>query len=350
MWRCWGTGCCSRSAESCCQTRLADTPLIAVKIGAILAVTLNWSVFQTLVFNLDANAPLEIGKVISRPMAAGGPSLVEDPMQGVQTAYDELNADAQELTRKASQTTTPGAGPVVLAPQGNEASTAAGLRHAATALLGSTAGVLVIATGVLTAVGPVFIALFLFEATRGFFIGWVRALVGAMLTPMVCWIATSLMLVVLAPRIDLLAQQRAAQQISLDTAAAASAVVLIFAAAQAVLIVAVLLVAGGFHLGRRTSPARDSSTTVRDTDIVPVPIEARTRAQMLAANLQRTPATYSREYSTAAAALAGAAARESPGDSGPADNTSTRPVRLGETYRRGVAMRDRDRLGLAGRA
>ena len=54
------------------STRLSDTPLIAMKIGVILAVTLNWSVFQTLVFNFDTNAPLEIGRLISHPMAGGG--------------------------------------------------------------------------------------------------------------------------------------------------------------------------------------------------------------------------------------------------------------------------------------
>jgi type IV secretion system protein VirB6 len=139
--------------------RLAQAPLIALKIGVILALTLNWSVFQTLVFNLAAQAPLEIGRVISRPMANGGPSLASDPVQGIQTAYDELNADAAELAKKAGQTAlltgqppsqaSPGA-----APGGNEAATASDLRRAAAALLASTAGVLAmafIATGVLTA-------------------------------------------------------------------------------------------------------------------------------------------------------------------------------------------------------
>jgi type IV secretion system protein VirB6 len=341
------------------STRLADTPLIAVKIGVILALTLNWNVFQKLVFNVDADAPLAIGRVISRPMALGEPGLAADPVRGLQTAYDELNADAAELADKAKQNAqiqaavqpTPG---VQTPPKGDDAATASGLRRAAAVLLGSTAGVLAmafIATGVLTAVGPLFIALFLFEATRGFFVGWMRALVAAMLTPMVCWIATSLLLVVMAPRIDELAQQRASHQISPDVAIAASAIVFIFAAAQAVLIVGGLLVASGFRIGARAPEPRPVSAAARDTPPAPSIVEARSRVQTLAANLQRSSSVYAREYGVMA--LAGDAGRDGVSASGGSEAPS-RPDRLGETYRRGVAMRDRGGrergVGAAGRA
>ncbi len=330
-------------------TRLADTPLIAVKIGAILAITLNWSVFQTLVFDLDANAPMQIGRVISRPMAQNGPGLAEDPVRGLQVAYDELNADALQLSTKAGQAnaSTPGSPP---SPGVDAAkATAAALRQAATVLVGSTAGVLAmafIATGVLTAVGPLFIALFLFDATRGFFTGWVRALVGAMLTPMVCWIATSLMLVVLAPRIAILAEQRAAQLISLDVADAACALVLIFAGAQAVLILGGLMVAGGFDLSRRSTPAESSRIAAPEGAVGGSVVEVQTRAQALAASLQRSSATYSRETGGGAVSLA--SIRGEP--DGMRTDGPARPDRLGETFRRGVTMRDRTRTGAAGRA
>jgi type IV secretion system protein VirB6 len=324
--------------------RLADTPLIAVKIGAILAVTLNWSAFQTLVFNLDSNAPMEIGRVVSGPMAARGSTLAADPVRGLQTAYDELNADAALLAKKS------------LAAQAGQAATedsaaataaAADLRRAAGALLASTVGVLAmafIATGVLTAVGPVFIALFLFDATRGFFVGWVRALVGAMLTPMVCWIGASLMLVVMAPRIDALAQQRAAEHIELGAAAAASALVLVFAGAQAVLTLGVLTVAGGFGLRRRRAP--EPVVAARTVQVETAPIETRSRVQSLTASLRRSSATYGRDLGPAG--LTGGGVSPETG-AGRVDITA-RAQRLGETYRRGVAMRDGGRLGAAGQA
>jgi type IV secretion system protein VirB6 len=340
------------------NTRLAETPLIAVKIGVILACTLNWNVFQTLVFNLSANAPLQIGRVISRPMALGDQALAADPVRGLQTAYDELNADASDLADKARQNAaiqaTVQPTPTTQAPKGNEAATAGDLRRAAAVLLGSTAGMLAmafIATGVLTAVGPLFIALFLFDATRGFFIGWVRALVAAMLTPMVCWIGASLLLVVLSPRIEALSQQRATHQINLDTAAAASAIVLIFAAAQGVLIIAGLLVAGGFRLGQRASASRPVFAPAPELQVLSPQAEARSRIQILASNLQRSSATYSREHGLAAAA--GEPGRDAPEQPGGVES-SVRTQRLGETYRRGAAMRDRGRqergLGAAGSA
>jgi type IV secretion system protein VirB6 len=328
--------------------RLAQAPLIALKIGVILALTLNWSVFQTLVFNLGAQAPLEIGRVISRPMAIGSPSLASDPVQGIQTAYDELNADAAELAKKAGQAAAVNGQPAQANPGaaagGNEAATATDLRRAAAALLASTAGVLgtaFIATGVLTAVGPVFIALFLFEATGGFFAGWLRALVAAILIPMVCWVGASVLLVVLSPRIDLLAQQRAAHAINLDAAAAASAIVVIFAAAQGALIVACLLVAGGFRLGRRVVQAPAVPAVQREVQSRVEVVDVRTRAETLATALRRSSTTSAREY----ASMTPASASPAPGVETIQLETPSRPARLGETYRRRTAVGDRARLG-----
>ncbi|HLZ84239.1 MAG TPA: type IV secretion system protein [Caulobacteraceae bacterium] len=328
--------------------RLAQAPLIALKIGVILALTVNWSVFQTLVFNLGAQAPLEIGRVISRPMATGEPSLANDPVAGIQTSYDELNADAAELAKKAGQAAgvLPGQiGPPGATPTGAEAATATDLRRAAAALLASTAGVLgmaFIATGVLTAVGPVFIALLLFDVTGGFFTGWVRALVAAILIPMVCWVTASVLLVVLAPRIEVLAQQRAAHAINLDAAAAASAIVLIFAAAQAALIIAGLIIAGGFRLGRRGADGAAAPAAAREARSTVEVVEARSRAEILATSLRRSATASPREH----AIMVSAGSAAAPGDVEiPHPEAAVRTARLGETYRRRAAVGDRPRLG-----
>jgi hypothetical protein len=187
----------------------------------------------------------------------------------------------------------------------------------------------------------VFIALLLFEATGGFFVGWVRALVAAVLIPMVCWVTASVLLVVLAPRIEVLAQQRAAHTINLDAAAAASAIVLIFAAAQAALIVAGLLSAGGFRLARRAAAAPAATAAPRETRSTVEVVEARSRAEVLATALRRSSSTSAREYaSTAPMSVAAPADVETARlEAGP------RPVRLGETYRRRTAVGDRARLG-----
>ncbi len=331
------------------NVRLTQAPIVALEVGAVLALTLNWGAFQTLVFRFDSEAPMEIARVIAGPMAGStqalSVNLAADPLTGLQTAYDELSADGVEFGKLA--------GPSALPSRGGEAQAADLVWRASQALLASTAGVLAvsaIAVGVLTAVGPVFIVLFLFESTRGFFVGWVRALVAAALTPLLCWVTTSLLLVIVGPWIDALARQRAAHHLSLDTAGSAAGVVLIFAAAQAALILAGLITAGGFRLGRREAGPAAADPSVSRTfsthPVQPGALAANTGAGLvsLTSGAGPIPLGATRDAGQAAATLAD---RASGDQSGPG---SARPVRLGETYRRGNVMRDRNRFGAAGRA
>jgi len=321
--------------------KLSDAPLIAVEIGAVLALTLNWGAFQTVVFNFSANAPLELARVISRPMTAAQSDMAADPLSNLQAAYGELSADGEEFGKKA--------GPNTLASRGEDAASADALWTAATALLASTVGVLsvaTIATGVLTAVGPVFIALFLFEATRGFFAGWLRALVATMLAPMACWITTALMLIVVSPWVEALAQQRQDHQLKADTAASTAMIVLVFAVAQAILVLAGLLVAGGFQLGRREDRAEAAPAAGARSQTSVEVLEIQSRTEALTRSLRRAAIVDGREAVQFAAP--GASGGQSLEDGG-AYVASERPARLGETYRRGAAIRDRGRLGMAGR-
>lgn len=321
-------------------SKLSDAPVMALEVGGILALTLNWGAFQTLVFNFSADAPLEIARVISAPMASGGRTMAADPITSLQAAYDELSADGIEFGKKA--------GPSALPSRGGDAAASDSLWHAATALLASTAGVLAvasIATGVLTAVGPIFIVLFLFESTRGFFAGWVRGLVAAMLAPMVCWITTSLMLVVLSPWLEELARQRQAGNLSQDTAASAAAIIFIFAASQAVLILIGLLVASGFQLARRDSKAEAGVAEGARSRTSFETLEIQSRTEAMTRSLRRLSTTDTREVAGLGATVGGGGDRDEGRGGGP-----DRPARLGETYRRGAAMRDRSRRGVAGRA
>jgi type IV secretion system protein VirB6 len=319
-------------------SKLSDAPLIALEVGGILALTLNWGAFQTLVFNFAANAPLEVARVISQPMVKSSRSPAADPINNLQAVYDELTADGIAFGKKAD--------PAALPSRGGDAAASDMLWRASTALLASTAGLLAvasIATGVLTAVGPVFIALFLFEATRGFCIGWVRALVAAMLAPMVCWITTSLMLVVVAPWVDELARQREGQMLSLDTAQSAASIVLVFAASQAVLVVAGLIVAGGFRPGRRSDRAQDAPVAASIARSEVELLQTQSRTETLTRSLRRSLLTDMRE-GAGPLGLAVVTANDRP-----PSHEDERPTRLGESYRRGVMTRDRRRVGVGGR-
>jgi type IV secretion system protein VirB6 len=228
------------------QTRVVDAPLIALKLGIVLSLVFNWSLFETLVFNLAADAPYEVAKVVSEPLRGGGSSLAADPLAGLQSLYDELGTDAEDLGHKA------GPNPVLL--QGGEALASQKLWTAQSVLFVSTAGVLamaMIAVGILTALGPLFIALALLSETAGLFWGWLRALAGVALIPMLCWTTTLILLVTAEPWAQDLASGRAAGHIRLATVDTLSLIVFVFAAAQAALAAAGLAIAGGLGMPGR---------------------------------------------------------------------------------------------------
>ena len=280
--------------------RLTDAPVIALKIGVILSLTLSWSTFQTLVFGLSSRAPLQIAQTIAEPARSGSSSLAHDPIAGLQVAYDQLGQDAALFGQMA------GPNPQIL--RGGEAAAAEGLWKAQAGLFMSTVGVLAIssiAVGVLAAVGPIFIALFLFAETRGLFAGWLRALIAAALAPMLCWITTTVLLVAIEPWLVELARGRDAGTPDLQTATVVSAVIFIFCAAQAALMGGVGLIASGFHLpvGRRA--AAGPATAAAQAAVAASP--ALSRAERLASQMQSTMAR-ERMAATAGASLAGGTA------------------------------------------
>ncbi|MFI4967070.1 MAG: type IV secretion system protein, partial [Caulobacterales bacterium] len=139
--------------------KLSDAPGIALKIGAILALVTSWATFQTLVFDIAAKAPGEIAAAVAAPLQTNGGSLASDPVNGLQAAYDQLTRSAVAFGATA--------GPNTKAYSSPAASAAEALSAASGALFMTTAGVIAGATlaiGVLTAVGPVFIAMFLIPA------------------------------------------------------------------------------------------------------------------------------------------------------------------------------------------
>jgi type IV secretion system protein VirB6 len=156
----------------------------------------------------------------------------------------------------------------------------------------TTAGVIAAATlsiGVLTAVGPIFIAMFLIPATRGLFSGWVRALGAAALVLLLGWLGIVLLLSVLEPWLIALAREQQSGQLQTQTATSAAALVAVFSVGQVGLLIAACVMAFGFRLrsavpgvGRRLAP----TAAPEPATMAPEP----SRAQRLAFDLQRDPA------------------------------------------------------------
>jgi type IV secretion system protein VirB6 len=262
--------------------RLSDLPMTALKIGVVLALTANWSLFQTLVFDLASRAPVELARLATAPARSDGSLLTGGPLHGLQVTYDQLTQAATALAKTANiQGGAPNAG--------GAAGAAEALWRASEALFLTTAGLFsgaIVAVGVLTAVGPVFIALFLFDITRGLFVGWLRALLTAALAPLAGWMGASLMLIVAQPDVLLLASQRAAGHIDIDTAVTTAAVIFVFSLVQIGLLAAGALIAFSFRLGPARAP-RGQAAPVAEREPAAA-ITSMSRAETLANFLRRT--------------------------------------------------------------
>lgn len=317
--------------------RLTDAPRMALKIGAVLALVSSWNLFETLVFDLAAKAPAEIASVIS---PGGGAAARQDPVGRLQVAYDQLTASAsafaaqaQETRQSASAATTPTPAPSLSQPPADAAGAAAAqgdqdaahaLGRAADAVLTVDAGAIaldMVVIGVLGAIGPFFVVLLLFDQTRGFFEGWVRALAAAGLAAMSAWVLVLLMADVLQPWLVTLAEQRAPKALSPAPAMTAAAIVFVFTAAQLAMVAGSAVIAFGFRLGGvlRLLPARQSVALRSEAAERETSASSISRSSLLADQLRRFDAVIESRGGAAAAAsrrLVGPEAVAGPGLAG----------------------------------
>lgn len=300
-----------------------EVPRIAVRIGLVLALVGGWPLFQTLVFDVADQAPLQIARVASGPSQAQGGSLAGDPLGGLQTAYDELSESARAFGKLA--------GPTARAYTSGEAAAAEALSVAATVQFMSTAGLLAVglmAVAVLTALGPVFVILCLFPQTRGLFVGWTRAVIAAALIPAGVWALAVISLAVLEPWLVELARQRGEGALDPDTALAAASVVFVFGAGQVLLAAAAAFIAAGLKMPRRERAPASSLSQIQAprTELADL-----SRPQRLALALQRADlAVPSVSAETARVGVAAAA----DGRRRTTDERFAASPRIGDAYRR----------------
>lgn len=147
-----------------------------VKIGIVLMLAANWPPYQTLVYNTVFKGPAELTAAI------GGASGLPGAQGGM---VARLEATDRMLVSLAAQ----GAGSLQTRQQAAEhiPSVLPGFDALAltrilylSGVVGAFASVRILA-GLLLAIAPFFIAFLLFDATRGLFEGWLRALIGAAL-------------------------------------------------------------------------------------------------------------------------------------------------------------------------
>jgi type IV secretion system protein VirB6 len=183
---------------------------------------------------------------------------------------------------------------------------------------------------ILGAIGPLFIALFLFRQTRGFFVGWVRAMAAAAFISATSWILILLMLRTLDPWLVMMAEQRSMNQLDPRTGMSAASLVEVFSLAQAALAIGAGLIAFAFRLPRmRRAGQVPVQTSMREEKSTAV--ELTTRATLLADQLRRFDQIFE-----ARGRAAGASAAFSPRTASGPVVAGGRPAPQGDIYRRAV--------------
>lgn len=307
--------------------RLTDGPMIALKIGAVLALVTSWSLFQTLVFDVAERAPIEIAALISAPMR--GHALAADPVAGLQASYDQLRETANAFAHPPKSVSDHA--------QTDYTTASEALSMAANGLFIASAGlisVMMIAIGLLTATGPLFIAMFLFFETRGLFVGWVRALAASAFGLLSGWSLTVLMLHAVDPWMEALSDVGGNGLADARTGITAAIIVLVFCAAQFGLMLAGIMIARGFRLPSRTPRAAGQIATAHITQPA-LPLDLISRPAQLAEQLGRQEtSTVHGERTSATATSITYARREGSGVA------AISPTRIGDAYRRPAVTRE----------
>jgi len=186
------------------RARLGAQSLVphALRIGLVLTFATSWVAYQSVVWTLATGAPDEIAG-LATGATGSATQIFAGRVDILFSAIAEASAAANE--QAAARAMTPQALPAP-APSGNAAgvSPASLMWLGATVLLLGTVGVMVtarIVLALLLMIGPVFVVLALFPATRGLCAGWLRATVLATLAPLLAVIGGAFTLELALPAV-----------------------------------------------------------------------------------------------------------------------------------------------------
>lgn len=243
--------------------RVADLPMIALKLGAIVVLTTSWATYQTLVFGVLFDAPAGFANELlaSVPMQQSVGGGATDIWGRLQLTFDTLTESASALAITSDDGSsgavgmgvaggqitlqpTPGTDPAALqnitpviqmrsALQGGPAFGATALWISAVTLLVSTLGIIILAKlmlGLLLALGPLFVGMLLFDTTKGFFEGWLRTALGFALVPLATIVFLAALLASLEPSLAGLATARAEERYDIEPVLTILVIVLTFTA------------------------------------------------------------------------------------------------------------------------
>jgi len=326
---------------------VGDLALTAVKLGAVLALATQWGAYQAIVYHTLFFGPQQLADIMLHGLRAHGSGIDGNVFDGLQRAFTDLTS--------FSPAQPPGAlpPPTAIGPNGAPASggvlstllSKAGFDSmlmliAALILLLSSLGVLLackVVLGLLLAAGPIFIALLLFDSTRGLFEGWLRASLGFAFAPLAVTLLLGLTLQLLAPSLKQIEVMREVNSYTPGVAFGVMVLVAVFAGVSLGLAGAGAVIAGGFKLPRPSRHVEGLSATAGAAPTVYIdpasqPRATRTAAAM-AAQDRRDAAIFAR--STGAPIISRGADQRTPLVFAAARDvqTSTSQTRLGQSRR-----------------
>lgn len=328
------------------RMRVGDVALTAVKLGAVLALTTQWSTYQAVVYAFLFDGPQQLAGAMLTRVQPDGSAAAGDVFGGLQRTFDLLTAFADGYAKAAPVTASP--------LMGGAGSGAMMLSASAAILLLSSLGVLLAAKvvlGLLLAVGPVFIALLLFDSTRGLFEGWLRAALAFAFAPLTATLLLGVALTMLEPSLVQLSELSAQRSYPLGPVYGVLTLVLVFTGVSAGMIVAGGMIAGGFRLPGRSgdgASAFERGQPARPAEVlVDQPRAARVAAATAALD-RRESAVLARDAAGASGGGGGgegdrrlfvAAVNDAP-ERGPRDRLAAAPdARIGQAPRRGARPR-----------
>lgn len=317
--------------------RVGDVTISALKIGGILALATSWPTYQQLVFDTLFHGPEQLAAGMMGAIAPSGPDDI-GVFAGLQAAYDELQRSAAFFTQHSLSTASP--------LQGGNAGAALALNTSALLMLLTSLGAVLaskIVLGLLLGLAPLFIALLLFEATRGVFEGWLRASIGFALAPLLALLGLVVQLTLIGPDLARLAAARSQGLVDLAPANSIFLLTLISTGVSLALAIAVAVIATSLRLpkafGRGAGPAT----------VAPLPAPAFTQGAHIVREVQAEPRALA--IAAAATAMERREVRVEQTEGGRARRIGAGPGRtatippalalapLGQTYRRATAPR-----------
>lgn len=314
--------------------RVTELPIVALKLGLILAFLTSWAAYQTLIFNLLFDGPAEIMKVLIGPLSERGAGFDGDVMGGVQRAFEDMSGAASIYGGMAS--------PTANLLQGGPMLGSGLLWLTAITLLLLTLGLIIAAKIVLAfllAIGPIFIGMLLFDQTRGLFEGWMRAAFSAAMAPLAVHVFGAVMLMILQPFLEILVGNAASLKFDMGPVITITIVVIVFLMVMVFGLGAVAAIGRGFAFSR----GRDEQPTLRRLPAPDRPLSEGPgeRAEQIVARIARTDRHYATEGSGDYSNPEMVTRRTGEIADAVASTPQLASDRLGQTYNRSPRVADR---------